>query len=270
MLANIEAIKELRDKTGIGLTKCKNAIVKSNGSVEKAIELLRKEGVITALKKSDRAAKEAVLVSSETDAHIGILEAISETDFVSGNVQFAEGIREILQIIMSKNSSDLNDKDIEEKRLDLVQMFGENVVLGRLITIEKKSGCSYSSYVHLRGRIGVIVELEGSSSLKDIAKDLCLQITVDNPEFISIGDVPSEVKARELDIAKVQLGDKVKDERILTNVLEGKFKKFCEENCLLERKFIRDDTLTVKDVLKNIDDNIKVSIFHRMVAGEKH
>lgn len=272
MISYMTTIQELRKKTGISLIKCKFAAEKAEGNFDLAIEILRKEGVLAAMKKSDRAVNEATIVFVETNTKVGLLEIMCETDFVSGNEEFLQSMRKILDRIMNDNLS-IENEEIENERVNIVQKFGENLSFKRNIVWEKKENCSYGSYIHIRGSIGVIVELSGSNQLQSLSKDLALQITGDSPEYIDEKDVPSDVKEKELEIAAAQAGNKAKNEHILANILSGKFKKFCEMKCLMKQKFIKDNDISVETHLDNISNKIqnKITIprFVRLVAGEE-
>ena len=191
-----QMIKELRERTGVGMSKCKDALVRAEGSIDKAIEILRKEGMASAVKKEGREVKEGFIRAFETDGAISLVEINSETDFVAQNEKFKTFLSDLAeQIAISKISSReellkskfIRDEavTVDEYRNLLVQKFGENIQIKKLEVIEKCENCSYGVYTHMLGKIVTVVEIEGSQESQGLAKEISMHVAAASPEYFS-------------------------------------------------------------------------------------
>jgi elongation factor Ts len=254
-----QMIKELRERTGVGMSKCKDALVRAEGSIEKAIEILRKEGMASAVKKEGREVKEGFIRAFEMDRAISLVEINSETDFVAQNEKFKTFLSDIAeQIAVSKISSKedllrakfIRDEavTVDEYRNLLVQKFGENIQIKRLELIEKCENCSYGIYTHMLGKIVTVVEVEGSQESGKVAKEIAMHVAAESPDYLKPEDVEKRVLEKEKEIARSQI--KGKPEEIIEKIVEGKMRSFYESSCLLNQKYVKDPSMTVEKFLK--------------------
>jgi len=251
-------IKELRDRTGIGMTKCKEALDASNGDIELAIANLRKAGMASAVKKEGRATNEGKIGHAETPECFAIVEVNAETDFVVKNDRFQEFLKNIIDEVARTNPASLesflsqkfskeNGMTIDEYRATIVQSIGENIQISRLKVIPKEADHSYALYSHMGGKIVTFVEIAGSDAEEALAKDIAMHVAAAAPEFLNPEAVPEEVIAHEKEIAKEQV--KGKPENIIEKILEGKLKAYFDSVCLIKQKYIKDDSLTIEELI---------------------
>lgn len=253
----IDMIKELRDRTGIGMGACKKALMEANGDMDQAITDLRKAGMASAVKKEGRETNEGVIIGIENDKRVALVEVNAETDFVVKNDVFQEFSRNIAEEVLATNPASLEaflaqkySKDpamtIEEYRASMVQKIGENIKIRRLTILPKTSDNSIGVYTHLGGKLVVTVELSGKGE-EALAKDIAMHIAAASPEFLSPKFVPADVIANEKDIIKEQI--KGKPENMVEKIVEGKLQAFYKENCLTDQPYIKDDKKTVSAVV---------------------
>ena len=250
-------IKELRDRTGIGMSKCKEALAEANGDIEVAIDNLRKAGMATAVKKEGRETKEGLIVSAENEKTIVLVEVMAETDFVVNNEQFGVFLRELAEEAVQSAPASLEDflaqpfkggnETVEQQRATMVQTFGENIQITRLKVLSKTADNSIGVYLHLGGKIGCIVELGGGNQEADFAKELAMHVAAAAPEFVSPDSVPADVIAREQEIAREQMQGK--PENIIEKILEGKLRAFYDDVCFTNQKFIKDDSKSINELV---------------------
>jgi elongation factor Ts len=255
---NASMIKELRDRTGIGMTQCKKALEESSGNLELAIDNLRKAGMASAVKKEGRETKEGLVTFAETGSVIALVEVMAETDFVVSNEKFREFLQNIseevaqtqpasVEALMQQTYSKDSTMTVEEYRGLVVQTVGENVKVRRLQLFEKNANKSIGVYLHLGGKIGTVVELEGAVNEQDLAKGIAMHVAAASPEYLSAEEVPADIIQREKDIASTQMQNKPAN--IIDKILVGKMKAFYDENCLINQKYIRDDKHSISEVV---------------------
>jgi elongation factor Ts len=276
-----EMIKELRERTGVGMGKCKEALTESKGDMELAIANLRKAGMASAVKKQGRDTKEGMIGFAETPDCIALVEVNAETDFVIKNNRFqqflADMAKEIaatkpasLESFLKQHYSKERDLTIDEYRGTIVQAIGENIVIRRLKVIPKRSGQTVTVYSHLGGKILTLVELSGSADEQEMGRGIAMHIAAASPEFLAPEQIPAEVLAHERDIAKSQVVGK--PQNIMDKIVEGKLNAFYDSACLLRQKYIRDDTVTVAELVsrraKETNKPLKVLSFLRWMVGE--
>lgn len=275
-------IKELRERTGVGVGKCKEALEEAKGDMELAISNLRKAGAATAVKKQGRETNEGAIAFKETPERIAIVEVNAETDFVAKNETFQKFLQDMAEEIVTTNPKSLEsfleqqfskDKEhsIEQYRTTIVQKIGENIQVKRLEIIPKQTNKSIGVYSHLGGKIVTIVEIEGSADEVALAKDIAMHTAAASPDFLSPEKVPHEVLEHERDIAKSQVQNKPAN--IVDKIVEGKLKAFYDSACLLCQKFVKNDEITVNELVeqrsKETGKPLKLTHFIRWVVGQK-
>jgi elongation factor Ts len=274
-------IKELRERTGVGMGKCKEALEAANGDIELAIANLRKAGIAGAVKKEGRATNEGLIGSAQNNHSVAIVEVNAETDFVVKNDRFQQFLQNIAEEIASTKPASLEEflkqkysKDshitIDEYRATLVQTIGENIQIKRLIVLPKSSNKTIGIYNHLGGKVITFVEITGSNSEEDLAKDIALHIAAASPDYLAPEHVPQSIIANEKEIAQSQV--KGKPEYIVDKIVEGKINAFFDQCCLVKQKYIRDDSLTITDLVnkraKETGKDLSVTNFLRWAVGQ--
>lgn len=269
-------VMELRSRTGVGIGKCKEALVLAEGNIENAIDILRKKGMASAVKKEGRETKEGLIGVAQNDSHVALIEINAETDFVVKNDEFKKFVNDLaLQLLNSKEENlekFLKEKSESDKSVDiegyrnlLVQKIGENIQIRRIEIIHKENA-SYGVYSHMGGQIVVVDEVLGDVKDKTIPKSLAMHIAAESPEFISEKDIPLDVKKREEEVYRSQLEGK-KPDNIIDKILVGKMKSFYEKSCLYDQKYIKEDKLTVEEFLKK-NGNLQVQRMWRWKVGQ--
>jgi len=271
-MANITAsmVKELRERTGLGMMDCKKALGEADGDMEKAIEDLRKASGLKAAKKASRVAAEGVVLTKiAEDGNYGvILEINSETDFVARDDNFLDFAQQALELAYSNKDADvaaLLDAGLEDTRQALVQKIGENINLRRVerLSVEQADDGIIESYVH-GSRIGVIIALKGGDEA--LACDIAMHIAAINPMVVRAEDVPEDVLAKETEIYSAQARESGKPEEIIAKMIEGRLRKFVAEVSLLEQPFVKDPDTTISGLLKQAGADI--INFTRYEVGE--
>jgi elongation factor Ts len=262
-------VKELRERTGVGMMDCKKALVEAGGDIEAAAEYLRKAGQAKADKKAGRVAAEGRIVVAEAAGRYAIVEINSETDFVANDDNFAAFAERVGQAIVEHAPADLDalmalgvdGSTLEEARAALVQKIGENISVRRFALME--STANVGIYVHMN-RIGVLVELEGGSA--ELARDMAMQIAATAPQHVSIDDVPEAERAREREILAAQAEQEGKPPEIVAKMIEGRLRKYFDEVTLLGQPFVKNPDQKVRDLLAGA--GASVTRFVRYGVGE--
>tara|TARA_B100001250_G_scaffold66884_2_gene53405 strand:+ start:227 stop:1135 length:909 start_codon:yes stop_codon:yes gene_type:complete len=276
-------VKELREKTGVGMMDCKNALVENNGDIESSIDWLRTKGIAKAAKKEGRIASEGLIYVCKSENSASIIEVNSETDFVAMNEDFQNIVKKLGNLaIKSNNLEDLLSKKISEESVlvkdyitEMIASIGENINLRRMENVENKSGI-ISSYIHNQvadnmGKIGVLVNLESDeeeNKLEDLGRQIAMHIAATNPISITVEDIPKEILERERSILEEEARSSGKPEDIVEKMTEGRLNKFYQESVLLEQTFVVDGESKIKDILKTLDKPVIISGFIRMELGE--
>lgn len=238
-------VKELRERTGLGMMECKKALVESEGSVDAAIEELRKSSGLKAAKKAGRTAAEGVSLIKISDDHtVGlILEVNSETDFVARDDNFINFANDVLDVAFKKNETDvavLMAGDLEAKREALVQKIGENISVRRIVRIE---GAVVGGYVHSTNKIAAVVALTSGDA--ELARDIAMHVAAVNPRIAKPEDMPAEELEQEKAIIKAQPDMAGKPAEIVEKMMGGRIKKYLAENSLIEQPFVKNPEQTV-------------------------
>ena len=266
MTITASQVKELREKTGLGLMDCKKALEVANGDLVLAIEELRKSSGLKASKNSSRSAADGLIGIKSFEGRSFMVEINCETDFVARDDSFNGFMEEVLEIVSSNADKDLQellDESIEEQREKLVQKLGENIVVRRIASSDNNADSS-GVYLHSNNKIGTIVSLQGGS--EEVAKDIAMHAAATDPMAISPSDIPVEVVEKEREIYKAQSEESGKPEDIDEKMIEGKIRKFLSEVSLTEQDFVKDPNKTINDLLK--DSNASIVSFTRFEVGE--
>lgn len=259
-------VKELRERTGLGMMECKKALVEAGGNIETAIDNLRKSGQAKAAKKAGRTAAEGAVVVAASGGNAVLVEVNSETDFVGRDASFLAFANDVAQAALTAGETDVtklvaaNGGAIETARLALVQKIGENIQVRRAAKI---AGDVLGTYIH-SGKIGVLVALKGGNA--ELARDIAMHIAAANPLVVNPADVAADVLAREKEIYAAKAAESGKPANIVEKMVEGSLRKFLAEVSLTEQAFVKDPDTKVGDLVKKA--GATVVAFTRFEVGE--
>lgn len=260
-----QTVKELRDRTGVGMMDCKKALTATDGDMELAVEHLRKAGLAKAAKKAGRRAEEGSIVALIRGGSAALVEILCETDFVARNERFRNFANSVAERLLADETA---DGDVAEQVAavekvavgELVGAIGENIQIRRALrwTTDGVLG----SYLHMGGRIGVLVDVAETADA-ELAKNICMHIAAFSPRFVGPDDVPETVLAKEKEIAAAQVAGK--PAQIIDKIVTGKINKWFKEACLTRQPWIRDD----KTCLAKVAPEATVRRFLRWQVGEE-
>jgi len=261
-------VKELRERTGLGLLECKKALAAAGGDIEVAIEELRKSSGMKAAKKAGRTAADGVVaIRIAEDSKSGVIgEVNSETDFVARDENFAGFVSQVMDKAVELQTDDVTaiaGGDVEEARHALVQKIGENISVRRIGVLSATDGV-VGGYVHGNNRIAVLVELTGGD--EELAKDVAMHVAAVNPAVVAPADMPEEQLQKEREIYTAQAADSGKPPEIVEKMIEGRIRKYLAENSLTEQAFVKDPDTTVGKLVKAAGASI--AGFTRFEVGE--
>jgi len=269
-MANITAkmVKDLREKTGAGMMDCKKALVEANGDLEKAIEVLRKNGLASADKKGSRNAAEGVVNVTVSDDYktATISEINCETDFVAKNSDFQNFVTETTEQIQKTEPADvdtlLNSEfkgaKFEEELKTIIAKIGENIVVRRFDSVKTDENGVLNGYVHMGGKVGVIVgaacdKPETAEAIKDALKDIAMHAAAMKPRYLNPEAIPAEDIEKEVEIAKAQLIKEGKPEKVIEHIIPGKIARFEKDNCLTKQEYVKAEKKeSVEEFLNNL------------------
>ena len=262
-------VKELREITGAGMMDCKKALVECEGDKDKAIDYLREKGIAKAAKKAGRIASEGVVAAASDGKTACIVEINSETDFVAKNENFLALVKKIAEHIVAckpadmdaLNASQMDGKTVAEVMTEAVASIGEKLSLRRFEVYTSEDG-KLATYIHMGGKIGVIVELSGGAD--ELGKDVAMQIAAAKPQCIGRDDVDADALAHEREVLRKQALEEGKPEKIVEKMVDGRINKYYKEVCLVEQEFVKDSDKTIKDILGGVE----VRRFARFEMGE--
>ena len=265
---SIALVKELRERTGLGMMECKKALKAADGDVEKAIEEMRKSSGMKAAKKAGRTAADGVVTTRlSDDGSYGVLvEVNSETDFAARDSGFLGFVKSVVDTAYDSKQTDvatLMSEDLESAREALVQKIGENITVRRVELLNAETGI-VGAYVHGNSRIAVLVALNGGD--QDLAKDVAMHVAAVNPQVVSPEDMSQEAVAKEREIFTAQAQDSGKSAEIIEKMIGGRLKKFLAENSLVEQAFVKDPDVTVGKLVSAA--GAEVISFVRFEVGE--
>ena len=277
MAITTSMIKELRDATGLGIADCKNALQASDGDFDSAIKTLREKGAAVAAKRASKEAKEGVITAIVADdaQSAAMIEVNCETDFVTRNEDFQNFVEELRGEALSFET-DAMTAGVADKVEEKIGSIGEKIQLRRNATWKVDGTGSITSYIHMGGKVGVLIELGcekaetiASPVYQELAKDLTLHVAATAPEFLNRDEVPSETIESEKEIFRKQLVGK--PENIIDNILTGKINKFFSTICFLEQGFVKEDKVSITDLIaekaKELNDTITVKRYVRYQLG---
>ena len=264
-------VKDLRERTGLGMRACKKALADADGDMDKAIEDLRKASGLKAAKKASRVAAEGVVMTQVAeDGNYGtIIEINSETDFVARDDSFLAFSKGVLNLAFANSDAGVDallSSGVEDLREKLVQKIGENVNVRRVdrLKFDNADQGIVESYVHSNNRIAVLISLKGGDEA--LARDIAMHIAAVNPMVVRPEDVPEEVLAKESEIYSAQARESGKPEEIIEKMISGRLRKFISEVSLLEQPFVKDPEMNVTALLK--ESGADIVKFVRYEVGE--
>ena len=274
MAISAAEVKELRERTGAGMLDCKKALQETGGDMEAAIDLLRSKGAAKAAKRAGKEASEGAIGLHVADGVGALVEVNCETDFVARTDDFQALAQELAEHIAGHGAVDGvsegdallgeafkgGDKSVEQHVTEVSAKVGERVVVRRFARFE--SDGQLGGYVHMTGKIGVLVELAGGD--EDLARDVAMHAAATNPLAVSSADLPSDVVERERSVYLEQVRAEGKPEQIQEKIVEGKLKKFFKEQALVEQPFVKDPDTTVGELV----GDAAVRRFARFEMGE--
>jgi elongation factor Ts len=258
-------VKELRERTGLGMMECKKALVEADGNIEKAIDDLRKSSGMKAAKKAGRTAAEGVVaVKVADDNSYGVMvEVNSETDFVARDEGFLAFVDQVVDKAFAEKQTDAAAlaASMEDARQALVQKIGENINVRRVELVEAPL---VGAYVHSNNRISVLTALSAGDA--EVAKDVAMHVAAVNPQVVKPEDMPEDVVAREKEIFVAQARDSGKPEEIIEKMISGRISKFLSESSLVNQPFVKDPDVKVGKLVKDAGGDVLA--FVRYEVGE--
>jgi elongation factor Ts len=275
MAISAQAVKELRERTGAGMMDCKKALEETNGDMEKAIDLLRERGIAKAAKKAGRIAAEG-LTNFAIDGNVAaIVEVNCETDFVAKNPEFQSLVKDIAEHVVTQRPATIEaaleqpfkgqGEALSQVISEKIATIGENITFRRFSILEKSDNGVFGAYLHMGGKIGVLVALEGTKD-EALAKDLGMHAAAANPRYANRDEVSADEIEREREVLKNQALAEGKPANIVEKMVEGRLSKFFEEYVLVEQPFVKDPDKKVSALLKEAGATLKA--FVRFQVGE--
>lgn len=268
-------VMELRKKTGAGIADCKKALTETDGDMDKAVDFLREKGIATAAKKASRIAAEGV-VAAKVAGNTGVLVEVNcETDFVAKGDQYLSFVAGVCDYVLNNDVKDV-DALVELKKDETIAVtakIGEKIAIRRFVKYVADNGI-VESYIHMGGKVGVLVEVDGCTCEKahELAHDVALQIAAAKPLYLNAAEVPAEVLEHEKEILKAQALNEGKPVAIVDKMVEGRVKKYYDEFCLLNQAFVKDPSITIEKLVKKYSDEmgktLSIKRFTRFEMGE--
>jgi len=292
MAVTAAMIKELRERTGVGMSACKEALVEADGNIEKAIEVLREKGLAAAAKKAGRIASEGLSYAYISDDNkVGVIvEVNSETDFVAKNAEFKSFVENVAKQVANSNAEDVNNlmtekwlanesMTVKEALTERISVIGENLNIRRFVKFVKDSNGYMVSYLHAGGKVAVIIEFTTDAKddvLGEAGKNIAMQIAAMNPQFVDRNEVPDDFISKEKEILIQQIKNDAKSagkpDNIIQKMVDGRINKELKEICLVDQEYVKDDKMTVKQYIdsisKKVGSPVTVKRFARFETGE--
>ena len=282
MAISAAMVKELREKTGAGMMDCKKALVEVEGDLEKAVDWLRQKGMAKAAKKSGRATSEGLVMAavSADGKTVAMSALLCETDFVARGEQFEALAAKVAQSVLDSNPADAEALKglVGEDVTQLIASVGENMQLGNFTRHSREDNEVIGQYIHANRKIGVLVDLVCDSAataakpkVQELAKNVAMQVAATNPMALDGASLDAAAMEREREVYRQKAREEGKPEQIIEKIAEGAVKKFCKDVCLLDQLYIRDDKMTISDLIKGaskaIGEPITVVRFVRIQLG---
>lgn len=268
-------VMELRKKTGAGVADCQKALKQTDGDMDKAVDFLREKGIATAAKKASRIAAEGVVYATIKNNTGVLVEVNCETDFVAKGEQYLDFVKDVANYVCDNEVADA-EALISAKEQDTIAAtakIGEKIAIRRFAKYTTQDGV-IESYIHMGGKVGVLVELTGCTcdGAKELAHDVALQIAASKPLYLNASEVPADVIEHEKEILKAQAINEGKPANIVDRMVEGRVKKYYDEFCLLNQAFVKDPSITidklVKDASSKMGKELSIKRFTRFEMGE--
>ncbi len=281
MTVTAQMVMDLRKRTGVGMTKCKDALTEAGGDMEEAIHILRKKGMASAVKKGGRETNEGVVGISENDEMAYLVEVNVETDFVLQNDRFKEFLKNICDDTLKTKPKSAEDfiqqkysqnpaLTIDEYRAETVHSLGENIQIKRILNFKKSADSSLGIYSHMGGKIVCAVVIKGAGDVDALAREVAMHVAAEAPDFLKSDEISADVLAKEEEIARSQIQNKPPE--IMDKIVQGKLKAFYEQACLLNQKFVKEPSMNVADYVaqegKKAGKTLEVVEFVRWQIGE--
>ena len=263
-------VMKLREQTGVGMMDCKKALTEADGDMEQAVEILRKKGMATSAKRADKVASQGV-VSACIKGSVGVLVEVNcESDFVARGDQFTDFVGKIASYIAENDVQDVAAVVAANQDLlhETIAKIGEKIEVRRFVKYVTDGAHKVDSYIHMGGKIGVLVEMSAGAS-DELIHDIALQIAAASPKYVSSAEVPAAEIEHEKEILKAQALNEPKPKpiNIIEKMVEGRINKFYKEVCLVEQPFVKDGEKTIKQLLKE-NGGAEVVKFTRYTMGE--
>ena len=283
MAITAQQVNELRKKTGAGMMDCKKALTETNGDMEKAIEVLRKKGAAVAAKRAERSANEGLVITKiSDDKKFGSIAEINcETDFVAKNDDFVALANEVIESAFENKADSVEvlfekKPGLKNKVTELLGKIGEKIEVSRVASESAANGILVD-YIHMGSKLGVLIKFENVTGAEDdlykLGKDFAMQVAAMNPISVYREEIPKETIEKEIEIYKELARKEGKPDNILDKIATGKLNKFYQENCLSEQTFIKDNSKSVGDMIKEFNkthsSDVKISLFHRFHLGDE-
>lgn len=254
-------IKTLRERTGVGMSKCKKALEEAGGDIELAIANLRKSGMASAVKKEGRATSEGAIAFCENGSTLALIQLSAETDFVVNNEGFQKFLSQLAKQAAEQKPSSIEQLSespfsedtsltVEQQKAVVMQSLGENIQISRITILEKGENEHFGIYSHMGGKIVSVVTLQSAApadAISTLASDLAMQVAASSPEFVRPEEIPAERIESEKEIARSQM--KGKPENMLEKIIEGKLNAYYKECCLIHQPFFKETKKSITDIL---------------------
>jgi len=268
MAVSASLVKELRDRTGLGMMECKKALNEAGGDIDQAIENLRKASGLKAAKKADRTAADGVVKAkvANDNSYAVIVEVNSETDFAARDANFLSFVDSVVEAAFAAKANSVDEvmnADLDKAREELVQKIGENIGVRRVQCVDV-DGSLVGAYVHSNNRIAALVELKSGNV--ELARDIAMHVTAVNPQVVNSEQMPEELVNKEKDIIKAQPDMAGKPDAIIEKMMTGRIQKFLKENSLVEQPFVKDPELSIGKLAAGA--GATVASFVRYEVGE--
>ena len=265
-------VKELRERTGDGMMDVKKALVKADGDMDKATDILRESGAAKAAKKSGRIAAEGLAAFDVEGNNAVLVEINSETDFVSSNDKFVKFVDDVTKAILAAKPADLEaamnvplgEGTIASAETELTAVIGEKITLRRFTILTKKDNEVFGAYKHNNGAIIAVTILDGDNA--EAAKNIAMHVAAINPEYLDKSQVPAEVLEHQTDVFTKETEKEGKPSKIIPKIVEGRMNKYLAEICLVDQPYVKDSDMTVAEYVKSVKSEVKN--FVRYEVGE--
>ncbi len=284
MSISTEDIKLLRESTGAGVLDCKKALQETDGNIDEAIEFLRKKGLAVASKKASREANDGkVSAQVSDDSKVGVMVKVNcETDFVARTDDFQTFVDSLVrqmfdqpeltsvEALLAAPYIDDSNTTVSGKLTEIIAKLGENTIVREAVRFDLDGDGMIENYVHMGGRVGVLVEVGGGNpsneKFVELVHDLALQIAASSPQYVAETDVPPAAIESEKNIYRAQLAEDKKPDNIKERIIDGKLKKWYSEVVLLNQEFVKDTNLTIAQLLEKYSKELGVQLRIRRFA----